>query len=67
MTDCLLVRAYGKQLDHLRGEASRIARNCKVDWWVESAGNGAKFCFEDSASKASFVSVCKNLNIQYIE
>jgi hypothetical protein len=67
MTNCLLVRAYGKQLDQLRGEASRVARSCKVDWWVESAGKGTKFCFEDSESKASFASVCKNLNIQYIE
>jgi len=35
--NCLIVHAAGKQLDLLRGEASRIARGSKVDWWIDPA------------------------------
>jgi hypothetical protein len=45
---CLIVRAAGKQLDLLRGEASRIAKGTNVDWWIDRAEVGTRFCFEDT-------------------
>jgi hypothetical protein len=62
-TNYVIVKAYGKQLDELRGEASRISRGRKVDWSVEAVDRGVRFCFDDSESKASFVSVCENLGL----
>ena len=67
MTNCLWVRAYGRALDQLRGEASRIAHDRNVDWWAEAGDRGIRFCFEDSESKKAFASICKNLNIEYAE
>jgi hypothetical protein len=62
MADCVIVRAYGRQLDQLRGEASRIARRSKIDWWIERGHDGARFCFE-----TTFASICENLAVQYTE
>jgi hypothetical protein len=63
----VIVKAYGRQLDELRGEASRISRGRKVDWSVEAADRGVCFCFDDSESKASFASICKNLGLFFTD
>jgi hypothetical protein len=67
MADCVIVRAYGRQLDQLRGEASRIARGSKIDWWIERDHDGARFCFENAETKKTFASICENLAVQCIE
>ena len=67
MSDCVIVRAYGRQLDELRGEASRIARGSKLDWWIEYGDAGTHFCFEDIEAKKAFTSICKNFAIPCIE
>ena len=53
MENCVIVNASGMQLDQLRGEASRISRGHKVDWWVERGDKGTRFCFEDAETKKS--------------
>lgn len=63
--NCLIVRAFGRQLDLLRGEASRIAKGNKVDWWVERTDTGTCFCFEDAKARTAFASVCTNLGLQH--
>ena len=67
MADCVIVRAYGRQLDQLREEASRIARGSKIDWWIERDHDGARFCFENAETKRTFASICENLAVQCIE
>ena len=67
MTYCVIVRTHGRELDRLRGDASRIARDQKADWWVETRDEGAAFCFEDATAKNSFNAVCERDNIQYTE
>ena len=66
-TNCLIVRAAGRQLDELRGEAARISRGRKVDWWVEHGDQEARFCFEDAEAKRAFASICKNFAIHCSE
>ncbi|WP_369723075.1 hypothetical protein AB8Z38_03040 [Bradyrhizobium sp. LLZ17] len=66
-TNCLIVRAYGRKLDHLRGEASRIAGGSKADWWVERADKGTRFCFDDAAAKNSFALICENSAVPCLE
>jgi hypothetical protein len=61
------VSAYGRQLDLLRGEAARISRRHKVDWWVERGDKGTRFCFEDAEAKKAFAAICKNFAVQCIE
>lgn len=61
--NCLIVRAPGKQLDLLRGEAFRIAKEANVGWWTDRAEIGTKFCFEDPRSKEAFALACGNLGI----
>ncbi|WP_342737171.1 hypothetical protein [Bradyrhizobium sp. B117] len=61
--NCLIVRAAGKQLDLLRGEASRIAKAANVGWWTDRAEIGIRFCFEDPKPKESFVLICDSLGI----
>jgi hypothetical protein len=65
--NCLIVRAFGRQLDNLRSEASRIAKGSKVDWWVERTDKGACFCFEDLEAKTAFVSICQNFGVQHLD
>jgi hypothetical protein len=65
--NCLVVRAVGSQLDTLRGEASRISRENKIDWWVERGDSGTRFCFETAEAKQSFASICENFAIPCIE
>ncbi|MET4121026.1 hypothetical protein ABIB85_007457 [Bradyrhizobium sp. JR1.5] len=61
--DCVIVRAYGRQLDQLRSEASRISKGRKIDWWVERADAGTQFCFEDTDTTKAFASICESLAI----
>jgi hypothetical protein len=61
--NCLIVRAAGRQLDLLRGEASRTAKGSNVDWWVDQAQVGTRFCFEDAKAKESFAVACDNFGI----
>ena len=65
--DCLIVRAYGKRLDQLRGEASRIAKGSKVDWWIERADKGTRFCFEDAEAKKSFAAICESFAVPCLD
>ncbi|MDH2405076.1 hypothetical protein QCM77_34940 [Bradyrhizobium sp. SSUT18] len=66
-TDCLIVRAYGRQLDQLRAEASRIARGSKIDWWIERADRGTRFCFENAEAKKTFASICEKFAVPYLD
>lgn len=61
--NCLIVRAAGRQLDLLRGEASRIAKGGNGDWWIDQAEVGTRFCFEDKKAKESFALACDNFGI----
>lgn len=67
MTNYVIVRAYGRQLDQLRGEASRISRANKIDWWIERGVQGTRFCFEDAETKRAFVSICENSGVSHID
>jgi hypothetical protein len=60
---CLIVRAVGRQLDLLRGEASRLAKGSKLGWWTDRAEVGTRFCFEDKDAKNAFALVCENFGI----
>jgi hypothetical protein len=61
--NCLIVRAAGRQLDLLRGEASRIAKGNKIDWWTDHTDVGALFCFEDAKAKEAFALTCNNFGV----
>ncbi|RXH26288.1 hypothetical protein XH99_20275 [Bradyrhizobium nanningense] len=61
--NCLIVRAAGKRLDLLRGEAARIAQGANVGWWTDRAEIGTRFCFEDSKTKDLFALTCDGLGI----
>jgi hypothetical protein len=61
--NCLIVRAAGRQLDLLRGEASRIAKDSKMDWWIDHADVGSRFCFEDAKAKEAFAVTCDSFGI----
>jgi hypothetical protein len=61
--DSVIVQAHGRQLDHLRDEASRIALGGKIDWWIERGVEGAHFCFEDVAAKKVFESICEDFAV----
>lgn len=67
MTHCVIVRAHGRELARLRGDASRVARERKTDWWVEATDKGTAFCFEDANAKTSFSAVCEKDSIQFTE
>jgi hypothetical protein len=41
----VVVQARGKQLDYLRGEAYRVARDASTDWYAEPKDFGTAFCF----------------------
>jgi hypothetical protein len=64
---CLIVRTYGRQLDQLRDEASRISRERRVDWWVERGEKGAQFYFESAEARKAFASICENFAVPYKE
>ena len=60
---CLIVHAAGRQLDLLRGEASRIAKGKQINWWTDRAEVGTRFCFEDAKAKEVFALTCDNFGI----
>jgi len=62
---CLIVHAAGRQLDLLRGEAFRIARENKVGWHTDRADIGTRFCFEDAKAKEAFAVTCGHFGIAY--
>jgi hypothetical protein len=61
---CMIVHAAGRQLDLLRGEASRIAKGKQISWWTDRAEVGTRFCFEDVAAKEAFAVTCDNFGIR---
>jgi hypothetical protein len=66
-TNCVIVRVYGRELDQLRSEASRIAGGKKIDWWIERDDKGTRFNFETSEAKKAFVAICANLGVRHME
>ena len=48
MNFCVVVQARGKELDYLRGEAYRVARDASTDWYAEPRDLGTAFCFENA-------------------
>ena len=59
----MIVRAAGRQLDLLRGEASRIAKGKQINWWTDRVEVGTRFCFEDAKAKEAFALTCDNFGI----
>ena len=55
---CLLVRASGKELDRLQGEAYRASRDTKIDWYAEprDAGTAAE-------ARTRFRAICTKENV----
>lgn len=61
--NCLIVSAAGRQLDLLRGEASRIAKESNADWWSDRGDTGTRFCFVDAKAKEAFAITCDNFGV----
>ena len=64
MDYCVVVQAHGKELDYLRGEAYRVARDARTDWYAEPRKLGTAFCFE-KADVRRFCAVCAKENVVY--
>jgi hypothetical protein len=62
---CVVVRAQGKELDYLRGEAYRVARDAKTDWYAEPRDSGTAFCFEEANVRSRFCAICVKENVTY--
>lgn len=63
---CLIVRAPpGRQLDSLRGAASRVAKANDVNWYADRADIGTRFCFDSDSAKAAFALICDEIGISY--
>lgn len=60
---CLIVSAAPREIDRLRAEASRVARQGEADWWVEKQDKGTHFCFGSSEAKAAFAQLCKSQSV----
>ena len=58
--NCLIVHVAGRKLDLLRGEASW---DSKIDWWIDRADVGTRFCFEDAKAKETFALTCDNFGV----
>ena len=65
MNYCVVVQASGKELDYLRGEAYRVARDAKTDWYAEARDLGTAFCFENAAVRTRFCAICAKENLDY--
>jgi hypothetical protein len=59
----LIVNAAGRQLDLLRSEATRIAKESKGGWWIEQVDAGRRFFFEDAKAKHEFAQVCDTFGV----
>jgi hypothetical protein len=66
-TNYVIVRVYGRELDLLRNEASRIAGGNKIDWFIERDDKGTRFYFETNEAKKSFAAICANLGVRHME
>jgi len=62
MSNTVIVKAFGWQLDELRSEACRLSQD-KVDWVLVPPDDEPLFTFHDDRSKAQFVSFCKRLGV----
>jgi hypothetical protein len=60
---CLIVFAAGKQLDLLRGEASRIAKRNNVDWWSRSCSDRPALLLCGFEREKNFALTCDNFGI----
>jgi hypothetical protein len=63
MGNSVLVRAVGRELDNLRGEASRIARQYQTEWCAEPRPSGTAFCFDNEKVRAIFLAYCAKYDI----
>jgi len=63
MNYCVVVQARGKELDQLRGEAYRVSRDARVDWYVEPRDSGTAFCFENVDVRTRFCAICAKYNV----
>ena len=62
---CVVVQTSGKELDYLRGEAYRVSRDAKIDWYAEPRELGTAFCFEDANVRTRFCAICVRENVTY--
>jgi len=67
MASNIIVKAYGRWLDELRGAASRITRDEKFDWSVDGTDKGVRFSFKDARSRDIFAGFCTDLGVSYID
>ena len=65
MNYCVVVQARGKELDYLRGEAYRVARDASTDWYAEPRNMGTAFCFENANVRTRSCAICANENVDY--
>ena len=65
MNYCVVVHARGKELDYLRGEAYRVARDASTDWYAEPRDLGTAFCFENANVRTRFCAICAKENVDY--
>ena len=57
MNYCVVVHAVGKELDSLRGEAYRVSRDARGDWYAERRKSGIAFCFESADARTRFCAI----------
>ena len=65
MNYCVVVHAVGKELDSLRGEAYRVSRDARGDWYAERRKSGIAFCFESADARGRFCAICAAENVKY--
>ena len=65
MNYCVVVHAVGKELDSLRGEAYRVSRDARGDWYAERRKSGIAFCFESADARSRFCAICAAENVRY--
>ena len=63
MNYCVVVQARGKELDYLRGEAYRVARDASTDWYAEPRDLDTAFCFETANVRTRFCAICAKENV----
>ena len=63
--ELLCCGARGKELDYLRGEAYRVARDTGTDWYAEPRDLGTAFCFENANVRTRFCAICAKENVDY--